>query len=248
MFAPAPHPPNEAERVAALRGYEILDTQPEAAFDDLTFLASFICQTPVALISLVDSDRQWFKSKVGVTATETPRDIAFCSWAILERDIFVVPDTSRDDRFIDNPLVLSDPKIRFYAGAPLTTTSGHAIGTLCVVDRVPRELSSDQMQSLRALSRQVQAQIDLRRNLTRLKKALAARDKAEAERDATISQLKAALASVRTLEGLLPMCLSCKRIKDDKGKWLPLERYVRIHSEAHVEHKICPECAAAISA
>jgi GAF domain-containing protein len=243
----APRPANEAERVATLRGYEILNTEPEAAFDDLTFLASYICQTPIALISLVDSDRQWFKSKIGISETQTARDIAFCSWAILENDIFVVPDVSQDERFSENPFVVSDPKIRFYAGAPLMT-NGHAIGTLCVLDRVPRQLSPEQLQALRALSSQAQGQIDLRRNLIHLKNALAARDRADADRAVTLEELKTALAKVRTLEGLLPICLSCKKIRDESGKWQPFERYVRTHSEATFAHRICPDCTTAISA
>jgi GAF domain-containing protein len=244
MIAAAPA--NETTRIAALRGYEILDTDPEAAFDDLTRLASQICQTPFALISLVDTDRQWFKSKVGVQVSETSRDISFCAWAIHEPDVFVVSDASKDERFADNPFVALDPKIRFYAGAPLNA-DGHAIGTLCVSDSVPRHLTDEQMQALRILSRQVQAQIELRHNMNRLKKALAARDQAEAEHNQTIDELRATLGKVRTLEGMLPICLSCKKIQDDKGKWEPFERYVRTHSEAKISHKICPDCASAIS-
>jgi GAF domain-containing protein len=240
-------PVNEERRLATLRGYEILDTEPEAAFDDLTLLASYVCQTPVALISLIDADRQWFKSKVGVSVTETSRDIAFCASAILQPDVFIVPDASRDERFAENPLVLSEPKIRFYAGATLIT-DGQALGTLCVVDRVPRELSPEQLEALRALSRQVMAQLELRRNLTRLEQSLAARDRAEAEKEHTLRELKAALANIRTLEGLLPICLSCKKIQDQKGTWQPFEYYVRAHSEAKVTHKICPDCSKAISA
>ena len=240
-------PANEQERLAALRGYEILDTEPEAGFDDLTLLASYVCQTPVALISLVDADRQWFKSKVGVSMTETSRDIAFCASAILQPDVFIVPDTREDERFSQNPLVLSEPKVRFYAGATLTT-NGHALGTLCVVDRVPRELSAEQLDALKALSRQVLAQLELRRNLTRLEQSLKARDRAEAEKERTLRDLKAALGNIRTLEGLLPICLSCKKIQDQKGQWQPFEYYVRAHSEAKVTHKICPECSKAISA
>jgi len=240
-------PANEQQRLAALRGYEILDTKPEAAFDDLTLLASYVCQTPVALISLIDADRQRFKSKVGVSVSETSRDIAFCASAILQSDVFIVPDASQDERFAENPLVLSDPKIRFYAGATLMT-DGHALGTLCVVDRVPRELRPEQLEALRALSRQVQTQLEFRRNLMRLEQALAARDRAETEKEHTLRDLKAALANIHTLEGLLPICLSCKKIQDQKGNWQPFEYYLRAHSEAKVTHKICPDCSRAISA
>ena len=243
----SPKPANEKQRLATLRGYEILDTEPEAAFDDLTSLASYICQTPIALISLIDAERQWFKSKVGVSVTETSRDIAFCASAIFQSDVFIVPDASQDERFSENPLVVSEPKIRFYAGATLMT-DGQALGTLCVLDRVPRTLSPEQLEALRALSRQAQAQLELRRNLKRLGQSLAARDRAETEKEHTLQELRAALANIHTLEGLLPICLSCKKIQDQKGNWQPFEYYVRAHSEAKVTHKICPDCSKAISA
>jgi len=242
-----PKPANEQQRLATLRGYEILDTEPEAAFDDLTLLASCVCQTPIALISLVDADRQWFKSSVGFSVKETSRDIAFCASAILQSDVFIVPDASEDERFAENPLVVSEPKIRFYAGAPLVR-DGHALGTLCVFDRVARKLSPEQLEALRALGRQVQAQLDLRRNLKRLAASLAARDRAEEEKDLVLRELKAAMANIRTLEGLLPICLSCKKIQDKKGDWQPFEYYVRAHSEAKVTHKLCPDCTKALSA
>ena len=181
----SPKPANEKQRLATLRGYEILDTEPEAAFDDLTSLASYICQTPIALISLVDAERQWFKSKVGISMTETSRDVAFCASAILQSDVFIVPDASQDERFAENPLVVSEPKIRFYAGATLMT-DGQALGTLCVIDKVPRTLSPEQLEALRALRRQAQAQLELRRNLKRLGQSLAARDRAEAEKEHTL--------------------------------------------------------------
>jgi len=159
----APLPANERERLKALLRYEILDTDSERHFDDLTLLASHICQTPIALVSLVDKDRQWFKARVGLSVSETSRDVSFCAHAILQPNLFIVPDATEDARFADNPLVTSEPKIRFYAGMPLFTSDGkHALGTLCVIDRVPRELSATQKEEIEALARQVQALLELR--------------------------------------------------------------------------------------
>jgi len=159
----APIPRNESKRLKVLWQYEVLDTVPEEVFDDLTELAARICEAPIALISLVDEKRQWFKSKVGVSVSETSRDLSFCAYAITQSDLFIVPDATRDQRFANNPLVTSDPKIRFYAGAPLITPDGHALGTLCVIDKVPRELRLEQKQALRILARHVVSQLELRR-------------------------------------------------------------------------------------
>jgi anti-sigma regulatory factor (Ser/Thr protein kinase) len=200
----------EKARLAALRSYKILDTDPEKAFDDLTILASHICETPVALISLIDADRQWFKSRVGVNLSETPLEVSFCAVAIHQSHLFVVPDATKDARFSSNPFVVNDPKIRFYAGAPFKSSDGHPLGTLCVVDVVPRQLTPSQQNALLALSRQVQAQFELRKNLMELRSALEQRDKAEAERDRTIVELQHALAHVERLSGLLPACSVCK--------------------------------------
>jgi two-component system cell cycle sensor histidine kinase/response regulator CckA len=169
----APLPPDEAGRLKALRRYEILDTAPEKQLDDITLLASRICGTPIAMISLIDEKRQWFKSKVGMTESETSRDIAFCAHGILQAEVFVVNDAQADERFAANPLVTGNPRIRFYAGAPLITSDGHALGMLCVNDQVPREMSSDQMEALRALSRLVVAQLEAKRSLSELQQTFA---------------------------------------------------------------------------
>ncbi len=162
---PAPTAPDETTRLAALERYEILDTAPEREFDDLTKLAAHICGAPVARISFVDRDREWFKSRIGVAETEGPRASSFCGHAILEPDVMVVPDAILDDRFAGNPLVSGERGFRFYAGAPLITSDGQAIGTICVMDRKPRELTPEQIEALRALARQVVGQLELRRRL-----------------------------------------------------------------------------------
>ncbi len=159
----AAKPKDEAQRIQVLWQYEVLDTVPEQAFDELTALAALICGAPIALITLVDENRQWFKSKVGVNLSETGRDISMCAHAILQKDMLIVSDTMKDRRFKDNPLVVASPKIRFYAGAPLVTPGGHALGTLCVIDLVPRQLTGDEQEALRLLARHVMTLLELRR-------------------------------------------------------------------------------------
>lgn len=190
---------NDAARVDALQKYAILDSEPEQAFDDLTLLASYVCKTPIALISLVDEDRQWFKARVGISATETSRDIAFCSTAIQQRDVFVVPDALQDERFRTNPLVIAEPNIRFYAGAPLINEDGYALGTLCVIDRMPRNLAADQEVALKALSRLVLMQMEFRRNLLLLKEALSDRTREEHERERELKKVQDQLLRVLRL-------------------------------------------------
>jgi PAS domain S-box-containing protein len=153
----------EARRLEVLRQYGVLDTPPEQALDELVVLAAQICNAPIALISLVDDRRQWFKARVGQETRETPREISFCAHALRQTELLIVPDATADERFAGNPLVTGEPHIRFYAGAPLVTPEGPILGTLCVIDRVPRVLTPEQECALQVLSRQAMSQLELRR-------------------------------------------------------------------------------------
>jgi GAF domain-containing protein len=217
----APLPANEAERLAALKEYHILDTGIDQTYDDITALAAHICEAPIALVSLVDETRQWFKSRVGVDQRQTPREVAFCAHAILQHEPLIVKDATKDRRFADNVLVTGKPHIRFYAGIPLTNPEGLALGTLCVIDQQPRQLSDAQQKALEALSRQVMALLELRRVSARLANTL---------------------EQVKTLQELLPICAWCKRIRDDEGYWNQVEAFFHKHTGADFTHGICPEC------
>lgn len=209
---------SEPLRLDTLRLYKILDTANEQAFDDLTRLAATICGVPISLVSLVDENRQWFKSHYGLTTTETPRDQAFCAYAIEGHDVMIVEDAKTDARFANNELVTAEPNIRFYAGAPLVVESGITLGTLCVIDREPRRLSANQLDALGVLRDAVVAQMKLRRTLHELK----------------------------TLESLIPMCAWCRNVRvntdsSEADSWQPLYEYVA--STSPMTHGICPDCA-----
>lgn len=195
-FAPA----EEKARLAALDRYAILDTEPEQTFDDLVGLAAYICKAPMAMLSLVDDRRQWFKSKVGVQMCETPREVSICAHAIQQDDLFIIPDTLKDARFHDSPLVLGEPHIRFYSGAPIINEDGFALGTLCVMDRQPRELDHEQKEALWSLSRLALGQLELRRHLRLLKEALNDRTKEEHTREAELQRLQEKLIRVLGLK------------------------------------------------
>ena len=184
----APLPINEEARVQTLYGYRVLDTEEESPYNDIVRLAANVCGTPVALVSLIDRERQWFKARVGTALAETPRDVAFCSHAILQDSLFVIPNTLEDERFAKNPLVLEEPQIRFYAGAPLISPEGYTLGTLCVLDRLSRDLNAAQTDALMILSRQVMMLLNMRRDLSILTRALAERKQVLKELSARLHQ------------------------------------------------------------
>jgi len=209
----APLPKNETKRIKVLWQYDILDTVPEEVFDELADLAAHICGAPIALITLVDENRQWFKAKVGVGLNETGRDVSLCAHAILQEGLFIIPDTTLDERFNKNPLVTTSPKIRFYAGAPLVSPDGFALGTLCVLDQVPRNLTDDQRQALRILARHVMTQLELRRHALELAKARSDCEKVKAD----LVQAEAEIARLRKKSKLPPApvksAVSKRRVK-----------------------------------
>ena len=211
----------EEQRLEALRSYTILDTHPEKTFDDLTAIAAEVCGTPIALVSLVDEQRQWFKSRVGLDAPETPRDVAFCDHAIRGSDAMIVEDASKDPRFAQNPLVTSAPDIRFYAGAPLIDSGGFALGTLCVIDRRPRSLSERQLDTLNRLSRQVIQLFELRR---------------------VSAKLADSLERVQAVSALVPACSHCSAVRDADEGWRRIEHYFRDLTGVQFTHGVCPAC------
>lgn len=197
----APLPQNEGQRLKVLWQYDVLDTVPEAMFDDLADLAAHICEAPIAMISLVDEKRQWFKSHIGVSLRETSRDISFCAHAILQDGLFIVSDATKDPRFRNNPLVTGRQKIRFYAGVPLKSPDGYALGTLCVLDKKARQLRVEQKRALLVLARHVETQLELRRHAKELAEARKHGDRQRAElarAQVEIVKLRQQIATVST--------------------------------------------------
>jgi len=192
-------PPNEAERLAALRALGILDTDAEPEFDELVMLAATLCGTPIGLVSLVDADRQWFKAAIGLPRGESRRSLAFCAHAILQESVFTVEDATADHRFADNPMVLNQPNIRFYAGMPISTSNGHPLGTLCVIDTVSRRLNPEQKQALEILGRQVNVRLELRMQRKSLQQVVAENHEMRAKLSETQGQLEEANQRLKEL-------------------------------------------------
>ena len=216
-------PDNEEDRLKALDSYGVLDSRPETGFDDITKLASQICGTPISLISLIDEKRQWFKSNHGIEVSETPKEYAFCAHTILKpTEIMIVPDALKDDRFKDNPLAVGKPNVVFYAGVPLVNSDGYPLGTLCVIDHQPKELSELQINTLKVLARQVMNQLELRRKINELKQTAQDLQKSHQylERFALMAShdIKTPLTSIILSAQILK--LRYKEIVDDKANHL----------------------------
>ncbi len=205
----------ESHRLHTLQLYRILDTETERTFDNLAKLASSICEAPISVVSFVDDKRQWFKAKVGLSISETPKDQAFCAHAIQGDQVMIVEDATLDERFANNPLVIDEPRIRFYAGAPLIVADGERLGTLCVIDRKPRELTEMQLEALTVLRDSVVAQLELRK----------------------------AADDFIALQSLLPICAWCRSVRTEGPggeQWMPLYEYMS--GQKTVTHGICPGC------
>ncbi|MDF3128437.1 GAF domain-containing protein [Kiritimatiellaeota bacterium B1221] len=216
-----PVPENELKRLEALRKYRILDTAPESEYDHITSLASFLTGCPIAYISFIDEQRQWMKSKKGLSLCETDRDTSFCTYTILEDEVMVVEDALQHPVFKKSSLVKGEPFLRFYAGAPIRDEQGYGLGSVCVVDTEPRELSNDLKRGLHELS-SVTMKLIKTRNV--------------------LDELVAVQRELKVLQGMLPICASCKYIRNDDGEWKQLESYISEYSEAHFTHGICPDC------
>ena len=211
----------EERRLKALAEYRILGTEPESCYDHITQIAARTCHAPISLMTLVDKDRQWFKSKVGFQKNETRRDWSFCTHAIKENNPLVVNDACLDERFVNNPLVTGDPKIRFYAGFPLKNNEGNKLGTLCVIDRKPGSLDSEQCSIMELLAKQIVSFLELR------KRSL---------------NLLDALSHLHNQEGILSVCSYCREVRNKDGDWQHIEKYLSNVSDIKFSHGVCDSC------
>jgi GAF domain-containing protein len=214
---------DESRRLAALRAYRILDTGPDRAYDDIVRLATFASGAPMATISFVDETRQWFKSRIGIEALEAPRDSSFCTYTILNEHPLIITDAAKDPRFVNNPFVQGSPHIRFYAGFPVITPEGHALGSLSAISHHPQRLTWRQYEALGDLTRRLVALLELRRNSLELARAL---EFGEA------------------LTGQLTVCAWCQRIRNRDGSWREPGDSVRNQVETTISHGICSDCFA----
>ncbi|HET7536391.1 MAG TPA: GAF domain-containing protein [Candidatus Didemnitutus sp.] len=216
-----PLPSNEQKRLAALRLYHVLDTAPEEAFDDIALVAAEVAGVPTAIVSLIDERRQWYKAKIGAEVNEVPREQTFCTHTILGTEVMVVEDATADPRFAANPHVTKAQGVRFYAGAPILDDEGNALGSVCVVDSRPRQLGAPKQEVLMALARTTMVLLEQRR----------------------LSHLLAeALTEVKTVQGLLPICASCKSIRTSDDYWERIEEYFSTRTDALFSHGMCPVC------
>ena len=211
----------EEIRLRSLAEFRILGTEPESCYDDITQIAASTCDVPISLMTLVDKDRQWFKSKIGLEIKQTPRDWSFCTHAIKENTPLIIEDALKDKRFINNPLVTSDPKIRFYAGFPLKTNDGNKLGTLCVIDRKPGFLNPRQLNIMKLLSNQIVSFLELRKRSLKLLDAL---------------------TNLHKQEGILSVCSYCREVKNKDGDWQHLEKYLSSISDIRFSHGVCDIC------
>jgi hypothetical protein len=218
---PTRHATHEQARLDALRGYGILDSEPERRFDDIAKLAAAALDMPIAMVSLVDDKRQWSMAAVGIARDEVPRAHSFCTHAITQDWTLVIDDASVDARVSATPIVSGPTQARFYAGAPLITPEGHRVGTVCVIDRVPRTLSRRELEMLASIARQT---IEL------------------LEHRLTAARLGAAQARLQTMATLIPICSHCRKVRDEANQWLTLERLVQAKTGSRFTHGICPDC------
>ncbi len=219
MSFPIPH--NEEARIKALRDFDEYLQNHDAGLQAFAEIASSVCGAPISLVTMIDRTEQRLIVRCGIDGDKTSRDHAFCAHTIMKQEIMEVEDAQKDPRFSDNPFVTGDPRIRFYAGAPIIDKGGFALGSLCVIDTIPRKLNDDQRSALSLLAKSAMNHLELQR---------------------TSAQLAKALADLKTIGGLIPICAHCKGIRNDDGFWQSVEQFMSAHGDVRMSHGICPEC------